>query len=37
MENLEKLMNNEQSLRLKLEEEYRVVQRNHEEEVELRL
>ena len=36
-ENLEKEKNNEQALRLKLEEEYMTITRNHEEEVGLRL
>jgi len=37
MEQLEKERNNERSLRLKLEEEYMTITRNHEEEVSLRL
>ena len=36
-ERLEKSWNNERDLRLKLEEEYMVMTRNHEEEVGLRL
>ena len=36
-ESLEKDRNNERALRLKLEEEYMQIQRNHEEEVTLRL
>ena len=37
MENFEKERNNEKNLRLKLEEEYMTITRNHEEEVGLRL
>jgi hypothetical protein len=36
-EQLEKERNNERTLRLKLEEEYMTMTRNHEEEVGLRL
>lgn len=36
-ETLEKERNNERNLRLKLEEEYMTITRNHEEEVGLRL
>lgn len=36
-EDLEKDRNNERTLRLKLEEEYMTMTRNHEEEVGLRL
>jgi hypothetical protein len=36
-ERLEKSWNNEKDLRIKLEEEYMVMSRNHEEEVGLRL
>ena len=37
MEHMEKERNNEKNLRLKLEEEFMTVTRNHEEEVGLRL